>query len=112
MGEFVFTITKERSLDMLTAKGIEGKYLEYCGKPLVRQGNELYYGDMSDKFYLFIFIMKEEVDPKFNIKIPTDILIQILPTDNSNRVEKQKQVKSLTEAFEYGIAWLERANRA
>ncbi|MBQ8908090.1 MAG: hypothetical protein IJY71_05855 [Clostridia bacterium] len=97
---------------MLTANGIQGKYLEYLGKPLVRQGNELYYGDFSEKFYLFILILKEEKDPKFGINIPTDVLIQILPTDNSMRIEKQKQVKSLTEAFEFGVAWLERANRA
>ena len=41
---------------MIKANGIEGKYLEYNGKPLVREGNEIYYGDMSDKFYLFMLV--------------------------------------------------------
>ena len=38
----------------MEAIGIQGKFLEYKGKPLVRQGNELYYGDMSESCYLFL----------------------------------------------------------
>ena len=75
----------------MKANGIEGNYIEYKGKPLVREGNEIYYGFMSDKFYLYMLIM---------------------PTDGSGKVEKQKMVTSLFEAFDLGTAWLERANRA
>ncbi len=42
----------------MKAIGIQGKFLEYKGKPLVRQGDVLYYGDMSDKFYIYMMIMK------------------------------------------------------
>ena len=35
---------------MLNTEGVgSGEYLEYKGIPLVRQGDELIYGDMSDK---------------------------------------------------------------
>ncbi len=99
---------------MLIANGIEGKYLEYLGKPLVRQGNELFYGSMSDKYYLYIMITKEEPSSAFNINLPTNLFIQIMPTDPNELppAKMQKSVSSLSEAFEYGIAWLERANRA
>ena len=97
---------------MMKANGIEGKYIEYKGKPLVREGNEIYYGFMSDKFYLFMMIMSEEKAENFDVQIPQMVLVQILPTDGSGKVEKQKMVNSLFEAFDLGTAWLDRANRA
>ena len=97
---------------MLKAEGIKGKYLEYNGKPLVREGDEIYYGDMADKFYLFMLVMSEKKASKFDMTLPDQVMVQILPTDGSNRIEKQKLVKGLAEAFDLGIAWLERANRA
>lgn len=97
---------------MLKANGITGKYLEYCGRPLVRQENEIFYGDMSDKFYLYMMIMSEKTNEKLNLTVPAQILVQILPTDGSNKVEKQKSVEGLAEAFDLGLAWLERANRS
>lgn len=97
---------------MLKATGITGKYLEYCGRPLVRQKNEIFYGDMSDKFYLYMMIMSTKTNEKLQIEVPEKILVQILPTDGSNSVEKQKTVDGLAAAFDIGMAWLERANRA
>ena len=97
--------------EMIKESGIQGKYLEYNGKPLVRFHNELYYGDMADKYYLFMMIMSEKTDAKLNVQVPAQILVQILPTDGSNSVKKQKMVNSLSEAFDLGIAWLERENR-
>ena len=42
-----------------TTIGIKGKFLEYKGRPLVRQGDDIYYGDMSDKYYIYMMIMNE-----------------------------------------------------
>ena len=102
----------ERSENMIIANGIQGKYLEYNGKPLVREGNEIYYGDMSDKYYLFMLVMTKKKSSRFSIDLPDQIMVQILPTDGSNQPQKQKVVKGLAEAFDLGTAWLERANRA
>ena len=96
----------------MKATGIEGKYMEYKGKPLVRKEDEIFYGFMSDKFYLFMMIMSEKKASRLDMQIPDKILVQILPTDGSNTVEKQKMVTGLFEAFDLGCAWLERANRA
>ena len=95
---------------MITANGIKGKFIVYKGLPLVCQGNEIYYGDMSDKYYLFMLIMKSEHSEKFGIDIPSKVMIQILSRDGSE-VKNQKVVNSLSEAFEFGCPWLERANR-
>ena len=36
---------------------VKGKYLEYKGKPLVREGNTICYGDMTEKYVLLLEIM-------------------------------------------------------
>jgi hypothetical protein len=96
----------------MKAVGIKGKYLEFKGQPLVRVDNELYYGDMSEKFYLFMMIMSYKNLDKFGTQIPDKVMVQILPTSGSGKVEKQNIVTGLSEAFDLGMAWLERANRA
>ena len=40
-----------------TRKTVSGKYLEYKGKPLVREGNTICYGDMTEKCILILEIM-------------------------------------------------------
>lgn len=96
----------------MTLDGIKGKVLEYKGKPLVRQDNELYYGNMSDKFILFLMIMSEKEDEKTKATVPGKVMVQIIPTDGSQKVEKQGMANGLYEALDLGSAWLERANRA
>lgn len=96
----------------MTLDGIKGKVLEYKGKPLVRQDNELYYGNMSDKFILFLMIMTEKEDEKTKATVPGKVMVQIIPTDGSQKIEKQGMANGLYEALDLGSAWLERANRA
>ncbi len=96
---------------MIKAEGIKGAYLEYKGLPLVREGNELYYGDMSDKYYLFMMIMSEKKNEKLDASVPDKVMIQIIETANPSNILKQKVTNGLAEALELGTAWLERANR-
>ena len=35
----------------------EGKYITFRGKPLVRENNIICYGNMEDKYYLFLMIL-------------------------------------------------------
>lgn len=95
---------------MIKANGIKGKFVTYKGLPLVRHGNEIYYGDLSDKYHLLIFIMDSEKSEKFGVEIPNKIMIQILSKDGTE-IKNQKVVNSISEAFEFGCPWLERANR-
>ena len=85
---------------------LDGKYLMYKGKPLVREKNVIVYGDMEDKFYLFLMILTEKTldDGK---KVPDSILIQVLDTDG--KIIKQGQKNGLYDAMDIGTIWLERA---
>ena len=44
----------------MKAVNIDGSYLTYKGKPLVRKGNDLFYGDLSDDYYLSMMIMSQK----------------------------------------------------
>ena len=80
------------------------KYIMFRGKPLVREGNQLCYGDMNDKYVLFLGIMTtKEVDGK---QLPDQVLVQIQSTDDK-KVVKFGMKNGLYEAFEYGLIWLE-----
>ncbi len=94
---------------MLNAKGVSDKeYLEYKGRPLVRQDNEIIYGDLSDKFYIYMMIMSEK-DTE-NGEVPDKIMVQ-LRDSATHSPKEQKIVVGLKEAFEFANAWLERFNK-
>lgn len=95
---------------MITANGIQGKYLEYQGRPLVRKDNEIYLGDLSDKGYLMMMIMGTET--KLGVEVPNRIIIQVVDTETKQPVKgMQKMVNDLADAFEIGTAWLNRYTR-
>lgn len=86
---------------------VSGEYLEYKGKPLVREGNTICYGDMSEKCILILEIMSyKEVD---GTSLPDKIFIQIIDSKDPNKVIKQGEKNGLHDAFSIGLVWLERA---
>ena len=89
-------------------KAVGGKYLEYKGKPLVRQGDTICYGNMTDKCILVLEIMsyKKATDGS---DVPNDIFIQVVNPQNPSDIKKQGQKKGLYDALDIGLVWLERA---
>lgn len=80
------------------------KYIMYRGKPLVREGQQIYYGSMDDKYVLFLGIMTTK---KLGDKdVPDQVLIQIQSTEDK-KVVKFGMKNGLYEAFEYGLIWLD-----
>ncbi len=94
---------------MLEVNGVDNnEFLEYKGRPLVRQGDDIYYGDMSDKFFIYMMVMQESETE--NGTVPTRIMVQLL--DSTTRSPKeQKILTGLKDAFDFADAWLERYNR-
>ena len=86
---------------------VQGKYLEYKNKPLVREGNTICYGDKSEKCFLILEIMSyKTVDSE---EVPDKILIQILDSKDPTKIIKQGDKSGLYDAFSIGLIWLERA---
>ena len=90
----------------------EVNFLEYKGKALVRQGDSICYGNMSDKHILSLMIMAYK--KVGSMEVPSKVLIQVLSTDPTksfaDRIVKQGDKDSLYDALDIGMIWLERAN--
>ncbi len=89
---------------------VEGDFMLYRNRPLVREDNVICYGNVSDKYILQMIIMSEtEYKGK---KVPDKVYIQLLQTDpnvpKKDRVVQEAMKTGLYEAFDLGVAWLER----
>ena len=91
---------------MLKFEGVsENEFVEYKGKPIVRQGDDIFYGDLSEKYYVYMMIMSDKKSPKGEQTVPGTIMVQLLDSNTKNP-EKQKITNGLAEAFEFAEAWL------
>ncbi len=90
-----------------TRQKVSGKYLEYKGRPLVREGNTICYGDMKEKCILILEIMSyKKVGEN---QVPDKILIQVIDSKDSNKIIRQGSKEGLHDAFSMGLIWLEMA---
>ena len=88
------------------ASKVNGKYLEYKGKPLVREGNTIYYGNMSDDYVLLFVIMT--TTQYMGREVPDMIIVQLLSTKDNMQIVKQDVKHGFYDAFDTGVIWLER----
>jgi hypothetical protein len=96
-----------RSMLQDTRPLVDGKYLHYMDKPLVREGDTICYGDMSEKCILILEIMSyKEVNGK---KVPKNILIQVIDSKDTSKIIKQGSKEGLYDAFSIGVVWLDLA---
>ena len=83
----------------------------YKGKPLVRSGNALYYGDMSDPYVILMQI--SSTHPGYDMDMAEKISIQLLATDTNlrpkERIVRKSEKVGLYNALDIGSIWLERA---
>ena len=93
---------------------VKGQYLMYKGKPLVREGNQICFGSMQDEYILYMMILsnkKIKVGDR-ECEVPDRVIVQVLKSDPSispmERMVKQFDKKSLYEAFNDGLIYLER----
>ena len=85
--------------------------LKYKKHPLVRSKNEMYYGDMSDPYVVFLQILSTREEN--GAQLPDKILIMLLSTDESllpkDRVKKQSVKNGLYSALDFASIMLEHA---
>ena len=90
------------------AKGtVSGNYLMYQGKPLIRQDNAYVWGDMkNDRAALLLLVLSnKEVNGQ---QVPDNILVQVVSTDDTQKVLKQGQKNGLFAALDIGTVWLKK----
>ncbi len=88
----------------------ESKFLRYKGYPLVRNKDEIYYGNMTDKYVVWMQIT--EKTKVGDLDVASRVKIYKMATDESlNPIEaivKQSEKTSLYEALDIAYAWLSR----
>ncbi|HEX2938808.1 MAG TPA: hypothetical protein VHO66_07815 [Ruminiclostridium sp.] len=86
-------------------------FLTYKGRPLVRSGNTIYYGNMWEKYVVIMQIINSK--PLFDHEISGTVVVQLVSTDKnlniSERIVKQAEKNGLYNALDIGTIWLERA---
>jgi len=88
-------------------KDVKAAVLKYNGKPLVRKGDVISYGDAeADKYVLALEIREKKKLPN-GLEAATKVLILIQSADiNSKEIVKFGEKTTLYEAFEIGEIWL------
>lgn len=87
------------------------KFFEYKGKPLVRNGNTIYYGDMAEPYVVMLQIKStKQVDGQ---EVPDKVLIQLMSTDPKalpqDIVQKHTEKNGIYQAIDIASIWLKRA---
>ena len=89
----------------------KSKFLTYKGKPLVRNGNTLYYGDASENYVIMMQILATK--PVGDVEVASKVSIQLLNTDPNvsvrERIVKSSEKKGLYAALDIAEVWLSRA---
>lgn len=89
----------------------EKEFSTYKGRPLVRCGDELYYGSMEDRF-----VIRMQIKSKKNVNgldVAEKVVIQLLCTDPDlsprKQLVKSSEKDGLYLALDIADVWLERA---
>lgn len=89
----------------------DSNFLTYKGKPLVRRGNIIYYGNMADPFVIMISVADSH--KVHGVDIADKVTVQLLNTDPNvnpkDAIAKKAEKKGLWAAMDIGSVWLERA---
>ena len=86
----------------------EPKFFTYKGLPLVRKGNQIYFGNMYDEYVVLIEILGTQ--KVGDLDVANDIRIRKMATDMTlppnELIEKTVKRNSLYEALDIACAWL------
>ena len=87
------------------------KFLEYKGKPLVRQGNTIYYGSMADDYIIMLQIKSQK--PLGELELADKVSVQLISTNPNlspkESIIKVTEKKGLYAAMDIADVWLSRA---
>ncbi len=87
------------------------KFPTYKGKPLVRCGDELFYGNMEDRYVVKLRIKTKTIVN--DLEIADKVVIQLMCTDPdispSKQIEKTSEKNGLYLAMDIADIWLTRA---
>ena len=89
----------------------DAKFPTYKGKPLVRCGDEIYYGNMDDEYVIHMIIKSKKTVG--GVEVSDKVTVQLMATDPGlsprRQLVKSSEKQGLFVAMDIGDAWIERA---
>lgn len=107
------TAVKAQNPEAIKSTAVKGKFPVYKGRPLVRNGDTIYYGSMKEKYVTCLTVKtKKKVD---DLDVADTVTIQLMNTEpdiaaGEKPIEKASDRKGLYLALDIADAWLTRAN--
>ena len=90
---------------------VKEEILIYKDKPLRRCGNELYYGNMEEKYIIAIQVISSQ--KVGDLDVSAKVIVSLMLTDSDislkDRIVKSSEKQGLYNALDIGHIWLERA---
>ena len=85
--------------------------LMYCGHPLRRAGDLIYYGSMADKYIVMMQVHESETLKDLSLAKRVSIQLQLTSPNlkSRDRVVRSTEKGSMAEAMEFATIWLDRA---
>ncbi|HKM32528.1 MAG TPA: hypothetical protein VJX95_03070 [Oscillospiraceae bacterium] len=88
------------------------EFFSYKGLPLLRNGNTLYYGNMTDDYVVMLTII--ETTKLDKLDVATKVRVQMISTDPAKNaadmIVKTSDRGGLYDALDIGSIWLERSS--
>ena len=85
------------------------EFLTYKNKPLVKKGNTVYFGDMSEKFVIRFDILTSHKEG--DLEVADKIKVNLIKNDSEklDNVTKSTEKNGFNEAMYFASTWLDRA---
>jgi len=85
--------------------------LNYKGFPLIRNGNVLYYGNITDKYIIMLQILGSKTVQDLDVSEKIAVQLQLTDPDvkTRDRIVKKTEKVGLYEALDVASIWLERS---
>ena len=85
--------------------------LTYKGRPLVRCKNDIYYGNLSDPYVIFMQVLTTKEEN--GVQVADRVHVTLISTDTTKspieRMVQQSNKNGLYSALEIGTIWLDKA---
>ncbi len=87
------------------------EFLTYKGKPIVRKGDTIYYGDTAEKYIIMLKILttKDIGGEKVADKVSVQLVLSDPDAKEKDKVVKKSEKTGLYNAMDVGSIWLDRA---